>query len=269
MMSEPITVEDGDSWKPASLREAQARLNESLANSNELIKQVDEKLKQLPEIDHTAKPEDVSAMKTAAERPDSPAALRELKKKVDAGELSWRDILEGRALKDETVREVMASRLGEMREIYEEAEQGATLEEILEARGVTSGSVFGGSSQSYPQTTPAAAPSEDDYFSDGIMNRGSSPAPPPPPTAQQAPPAPPSGGPAPRQGSAGSARGPQRTPPPPRRREEDTEEDTFENPLAQRGRSQRPEPPRSAPSRRQQGRDEGDDDDDFGGPVLR
>jgi hypothetical protein len=268
-MSEPITVDLGDSWKPASLREAEARLNESLARSADLIKQVDEKLKQLPDVDHTAKPEDVSAIKAAAERPDAPAALRELKKKVDAGELSWQDVLEGKALKDETVREVMASRLGEMHEIYEEAEQGATLEEILEARGVTSGSVFGGgSSQSYSHTTPSAAPSEDDYFSGGVMNKAPSTPPPPPP----AEPAPPTGGPAPRQD-------PRHTPPPrrredpghtpPPRRREESEEDAFENPLDSRERPKRPEPPRSAPPRGRRDRDEPNDDDYFGGPVLR
>ncbi|GLY66235.1 hypothetical protein [Amycolatopsis taiwanensis] len=255
-MSDPVSVDLGDSWKPASLREAEARLNESLIKSAELIKQVDEKLKQLPDVDHTAKPEDVSAIKAAAEKPDAPAALRALKKKVDAGELTWQDVLEGRALKDETVREVMTARLdGDMREIYREAEQGATLDEILEARGVTSGSVFGGgSSQSYPQTTPSAAPSEDDYFSNGFMDSKQPPATPPP--AEQAPPTPP---------AAGSE--PPRTPPP-RRREVEYTDDEFENPLASRGEAKRTGPSRPAPSRRP--RDEPEDDDDyFGGSVFR
>lgn len=256
-MSDPVAVELADSWKPASLREAEARLNESLARSEELIKQVDEKLKQMPPVDHTAKPEDVSAMKAAASEPDAPAPLRELKKKVDAGELSWEDVLEGKALQDETVRGAMTARLGEMREIYEEAEEGATLEEILEARGVTSGSVFGGgSSQSYQQTTPSAAPSEDDYFSGGVMD-SKQPATPP---AEQAPPAP-TAGPAPRPE-------PQRTPQPPRRREEYAEE-VFENPLAARERPRRPEPPQAAPSHRPREREEAEDDDYFGGPVMR
>ncbi|HET6504194.1 MAG TPA: hypothetical protein VFG87_25880 [Amycolatopsis sp.] len=272
-MSDPVTVDIGDSWKPASLREAEVQLDETMAKSRELIKQVEEKLKQLPDVDHTAKPEDITAIKTAAEKPDAPAALRELKKKVDAGELTWKDVVEGKAFKDDAVREAMSTKLGQMREVYQEVQEGATLDEILEARGVTSGSVFGGgSSSTYAQSAPAAAPpSEDDYFSGShVMTGGSAqsqtpPAPPPAPT----PPAPPSATPpAPERGRpTPGQQQPRRTPPSTRQNEEYTDEDTFANPLTSRGKTQQSEPTRPATKRR---RDEPDDEEDyFGGSVMR
>lgn len=276
-MSDPTVVDLGDSWKPASLREAEAQLDETMKKSRELIKQVEEKLAQLPDVDHTAKPEDVTRIKAAAERPDAPAALRALKKKVDAGELTWQDVLEGKALKDETVREALSSRLDDMREIYQEAEAGATLDEILEARGVTSGSVFGGgSSSTYAQAAPSAPPSEDDYFSSShALQSGPAPSQTPPPAPAPAEPA------AAQPPDAPPAQQPRRTPPPARRREEYSE-DVFENPLASRDESRddsrdeqrgdsRDEPKRSQPPRTSsRRRDEPDDDDDyFGGSVFR
>lgn len=195
-MSDPA-VDPGDSWKPASLREAEAALDETMAKSREVIRQAEEKLQTLPDIDHTAKPEDIAAINAAAERPDAPAALRALKKKVDTGELTWKDVLEGRALQDETVRAMMSARLDEMREIYQEAEAGASLEEILEARGVTSGSVFDdgstGVARTYSPSAPASPPSEDDYFAGGHLvsddkrDTADTPRTPPPPSPPESP----------------------------------------------------------------------------------
>jgi hypothetical protein len=258
-MTRPATPDLDDSWKPASLREAEAQLNETMAKSREVIKQVEQKLKQLPDVDHTAKPEDITAMKAAAEKPNASAELRALKKKVDAGELSWKDVLEGKALKDETVRAAMGARLGEMREIYEEAQAGATLEEILEARGVTPGGLSSGGTATYPQAAPSSTkPSEDDYFSDNHV-LSQRPTPPPPPAAATPPAPPPQAPPRPTRPA------PPRTQPPAR---EETSEDYFENPLASRGgQPKRTEPPRT---RRPSRRDETPDDDDyFGGPLLR
>lgn len=255
-------VDPGDSWKPASLREAEASLDETMAKSREVIKQAEEKLAHLPDIDHTAKPEDIAAIKAAAGRPDAPAALRAMKQKVDAGELTWKDILEGKALGDETVRQMMSARLDDMREIYQEAEAGASLEEILEARGVTSGTVFGGdptgAARTYAEAAPASPPSEDDYFSGGHMmsddkrdDTGTAHTPPPPPPTPPTPPAPPE---------------PPRRTPPPVRRNEQYDDDDFANPLASRGEPDPPRDTRNTPPRHR--RDEGDDDDYFGGSVF-
>lgn len=234
-----MTQPDLDSWKPPALREAEAQLDETMTKARDLITKTEEKLKQLPDVDHTAKPEDIQRLKAAAERPDAPAEMRALKQRVDAGELSWKDVLEGKALKDPVVREAMRARLGEMREIYEEAEAGATLEEILEARGVT-GSVFNGGGPTRPQAAPPPVrQSEDDYFAGNNFLANRPPAAPPQP---------------------------HRSAPRVRPADDNLPEDYFENPLAKRDEPKRPEPPR----RRPRTDDPPDDDDDyFGGPVLR
>ncbi|HVV08713.1 hypothetical protein [Amycolatopsis sp.] len=255
-----MTQPDLDSWKPPALREAEAQLDETMVKARDLIKKTEEKLKQLPDIDNTAKPEDIARIKAAAERPDAPAEMRALKKKVDAGELTWKDVLEGKALKDPAVREAMRARLGEMREIYQEAEEGATLEEILEARGVT-GSVFNGGGATRPQAAPQPVQqSEDDYFAGNNFLAGRQ-APPPPPPPQAPPPQPP----------VPPARPPQPHRPAPRVRppQEPPADDFFEDPLAPRNKpTAPPQQPKPQPRRRPRD-DDGDDDDYFGGPVMR
>jgi hypothetical protein len=256
-MTQPDIL-DG-SWKPAALREAEAQLDETMTKARDLIDKTEEKLKQLPDVDLTAKPEDIARLKAAAERPDAPAELRALKKKVDDGELSWKDVLEGRALKDETVREAMRARLGEMGEIYQEAEAGATLEEILEARGVT-GSVFSDPGTTRPQaaTPPPAQPGEDDYFGgNNVLSNRPVPTPPPPAPPTPPPPVPPAQPPA-----SQPPPEPRRSTRPPARDQEAPPEDYFDNPLTRRNEPKpRPEPRR---------RDNGPDDDDyFGGPLMR
>lgn len=165
-----MTEPDLDTWKPAALREAEAQLDATMSKARKLIKSTEAKLAQLPETDNTAKPEDIARLKAAAARPDAPAPMRALKQKVDAGELKWEDVLEGRALRDPDVRAAMSPRLGEMREIYQEAEEGATLEEILEARGVTGG-VFDSGGAARPQAGQPTTPqqSEEDYYGSGYL----------------------------------------------------------------------------------------------------
>jgi hypothetical protein len=240
-------IGEDDSWKPVALREAEAQLDQTMARSRELIAQVEEKLQQLPDTDTTAKPADIAAIKAASERPDAPAEMRALKKKVDAGELSWKDVLEGKALRDETVRAAMTARLGEMREIYQEAEEGASLEEILEARGVSADDVLADSGTSYPQTAPTK-PTDEDYFTGNQVVSDSAPAPADPP----APPEPPAR-PEPPQRSHRPARD-----------EVSFTDDFFEDPLAEQDQPKRPEPPRGG-RRKGDGRSDAPADDDYFG----
>jgi hypothetical protein len=255
---------DDDSWKTPELRKAEAELDLTMAKSRKLIAQVEEKLAQMPDIDTTAKPEDIAAIKAAAEKPNAPAEMRELKKKVDAGELTWKDVLEGKALKDPAVRAAMAGRLGEMREIYQEVEEGATLEDILEARGVSSTDNVMSSGSDAPTQQQSAAPvkpTEEDYFEQNRMLSEKPPAPADPP-APPPPPAPP----------APHTQEPRRTPPP-QRPPAPSPDEYFDDPLAEHETPKPPAPPRDsgpkkAPRRRSDDSDD-DGDDYFGGPLLR
>jgi hypothetical protein len=252
-----------DSWKPPSLRAAESALAETMEKSRKMIAQVEEKLAKMPDVDLTAKPQDIAAIKAAAERPDAPAEMRELKKKVDAGELTWKDILEGKALQDPTVRAAMSGRLGEMKEIYEEVEEGASLEDILEARGVQPGSVMGTDSGATHSQSAPATPTEEEYFQQNRMVSDRTPPPaqpptPPPPPAPPVPPAPPQQHQQPRRAQ------------PPARRPEPSSDDYFEDPLAKHDEPKSPPtPPRGTSRPKGRRDDDGEDDDFFGGPLLR
>lgn len=187
-----------DAWKTPAIREAEAALDRTVSRSQQLLKEL-EKIK-LPPAPDPATPERIAALRAAASRPDAPAHLRLIKRKVDAGELTWEDVAAGRAFADPEVRELAMAQLGEAREMYQELREGASPEEILEARtGGQPGSPLAGTGRSYaappapePGYTPddplaSSRPAEpeapgrhriaDDDFADPLAER---PAPPPP-----------------------------------------------------------------------------------------
>jgi hypothetical protein len=182
-------VATDDSWKPAVLREAEARLDETVERSRELEQEVDQL--ELPQQPPVASPEDVTAFKAEADRADAPEEMRILKRKVDAGELSWKDVLEGRAYQDEDVRNALTARLGPLTDVYQDFEDGHTLDDVLEAAGETG--PLSDTATSYPAPSPPAEQSEEDYFgSDAALDDPGTPPPPPPAEPPPGPPAPPS-----------------------------------------------------------------------------
>jgi hypothetical protein len=182
---------DQDSWKPPELREAEARLDETVERSRELEQEVDEM--DLPQQPPTASPEDIAAIKAEAERGGAPEEMRVLKRKVDAGELTWSDVLEGRAYQDPDVRNALMTRIAPLTDVYQEFEEGHTLDDVLEAAGET-GSL--NDTRTADPVRPPAELSEEDYFSGdaALQDPGTPPPPPPaadPPPAPPAPPKPP------------------------------------------------------------------------------
>ncbi|MEQ0564719.1 hypothetical protein ABJI51_37065 [Amycolatopsis sp. NEAU-NG30] len=187
-MSQP-----SDSWKTPEIREAEAALDRSVGRSRQLLKELDKI--PLPPPEPLATPERIAALKAAASRPDAPPHLRLVKRKIDAGELTWEDVASGRAFADPEVRALALPQLGEAAEMYQELREGATPEEVLEAR-------TGG--------RPA----------DPLADQGwtSYPAAPEQPPAPPAPPTPPA---------------PQPPPAPRHRAEPEWEDDDFADPLAE------------------------------------
>ncbi|WP_406628951.1 hypothetical protein [Amycolatopsis sp. WGS_07] len=264
-MSQPTTADD--SWKTPELREAEAALDRTVRKSQQLLKDLEKiKLRPLPKTDT---PERIEAIKRAASRPDAPAQLRLIKRKVDAGELSWEDVAAGRAFADPEVRALADEKLSEAKDILEELEEGQTPEEILEARTGGAGNPLSDNGRStYPDTPdqPAGYSAEDPLASSA---RPRPPAPPEPepsgysnenPLAERTPP------------PAPPREEPPAPPAPPRHRAPEPEpEDEFADPLADRGDRKRPAPPSSPPpssGRRSRRQDSGDDDDYFGGSFL-
>lgn len=132
-MSQPTPPRQAaDAWKTAAVREAESALDRSVSKSRQLLKDL-EKVK-LPPVDRTPSPERIAAVKAAASRPDAPPQLRLLKRKVDSGALSWEDVASGKAFADPEVRALAMGNLGEAREMYRELREGATADELIEAR---------------------------------------------------------------------------------------------------------------------------------------
>ncbi|WP_020657729.1 hypothetical protein [Amycolatopsis benzoatilytica] len=276
-MSTPI---DDDSWKTPELREAEAALDRTVRKSQQLLKDLEKiKIPPLPKVDIQAR---IDSIKKAAAKPDAPAQLRLIKKKVDEGKLTWEDVASGKAFADPDVRALADEKLGEAKEIMEELEEGQSPDEILEARTGGSGSMLADNGRSSYQ-----APAQDEpagYSSADPLASSSSPAYPAPaepepaeysnddPLAVRDPrPEPPK-----EEKEEEPPAKPEVPPAAPRasRHRAEEVEDDFANPLTDRGQS-RPEPPsapRSAPpsSGRRARRDEpGEDDDYFGGSFLR
>lgn len=125
-----------DSWLPQSVRDADAALDEAVLHSKDMLKELD---KLPPSEGPQISDEAVRRAEQEAKSPKASPEMRALQRKVDAGEVTWRDILEGRAFDNPDVRAALQARLGELREAYQEFEQGYTLDDVLEAhRGGTS-----------------------------------------------------------------------------------------------------------------------------------
>ncbi|WP_344868065.1 hypothetical protein [Amycolatopsis ultiminotia] len=250
-----------DAWKTPEIREAESTLDRTISKSRQLLKDL-EKIK-LPPVKKPDTPERIAALKAAASRPDAPPELRLIKRKVDAGELSWEDVAAGRAFADPEVRELASGRLGEAKEMYDELRDGVPPEELLEAR---TGSPSGGSllddrgrsgyapqqeaPKGYSSEDPLRSSSQPDHPSSSEQHHPEQPpaTPGPPPSRHRAPEQDPDD---------------EFASPLTERRNRD---DDFDNPIADRDTPpSRPAPP---PSRRKRDDPPDSDDDYFGGSYL-
>ncbi|QYN16985.1 hypothetical protein [Amycolatopsis sp. DSM 110486] len=279
-MSRPTPAQDA--WKTPEIREAESALDSTVSKSRQLLKDLEKiRLKPLPQTDT---PERIEALKTAASKPDAPAALRLVKRKVDAGELTWKDVASGKAFADPEVRALADAKLGDAKDMYEEMQEGLSPEEVLEARTGSRDFLADSNRSTYPAaaeepkgfstddplassaspSSPAppppgrhSAPPPDDDFADPLADR--KPSAPPAPPAPHSPHSPPSPG--PDQGRHAVPRYED-----PRSRFTTPDDDEFTNPLAGRGTPKRQDPPSP---RRPRGEDRSAGDDDyFGGSPL-
>ncbi|ASO18148.1 hypothetical protein FHR81_002544 [Actinoalloteichus hoggarensis] len=122
---------DPEAWKTPQVRAAEAQMAGSMGKARELLKQL-ETLRPPPPV--SISEDDVRQLAEAAKKSDAPAELRQLAQKVDGGALSWRDVLEGRAYDDPDVRRAMTAQLGEARELFQQFQEGFTLDEVIDAR---------------------------------------------------------------------------------------------------------------------------------------
>jgi hypothetical protein len=119
-----------DAWLTPDIREALARLEEAEVALDHTIleaKQLEQRVQktQLSE-------EDIRQIEEHARSGAAPKELRELQRRVDAGELSWNDIASGRHLDDPRVQGALSSGVEGMRQAYTLIQEGQDLDEIVE-----------------------------------------------------------------------------------------------------------------------------------------
>ncbi|MCP2164914.1 hypothetical protein [Goodfellowiella coeruleoviolacea] len=76
---------------------------------------------------------DIAEIERVARGPGAPKELKDLQRRVEAGELSWSDIAAGRVLDDAGVRDAFATGLPNLRRAYVAIEEGQDIDEIIES----------------------------------------------------------------------------------------------------------------------------------------
>lgn len=78
-------------------------------------------------------PADIAEIEKFARSKDAPNALKDLQRKVDSGDLSWRDIASGRAVNDPEVQRAMQTSMPSLKRAYTAIKEGQDLDEIVAA----------------------------------------------------------------------------------------------------------------------------------------
>ena len=78
-------------------------------------------------------PADIAEIEKFARSKDAPNALKDLQRKVDSGQLSWRDISSGHAVNDPEVQRAMQTSMPSLKRAYTAIKEGQNLDEIVAA----------------------------------------------------------------------------------------------------------------------------------------
>ncbi|MDX8144631.1 hypothetical protein SK854_21120 [Lentzea sp. BCCO 10_0061] len=121
-----------DSWKSAELRAAEAQVDARFKEAQDLANRLkDTPLPPVPPVDFKAIAQQVER---AAQERDAPEQLKALKRKVDAGEFTWEDVVSGKAAQDPDVQAMQQENVNKMKQAFQMLQEGLTAEEIMAAQ---------------------------------------------------------------------------------------------------------------------------------------
>ena len=121
-----------DSWKSAELRAAEAQVDARFKEAKDLANRLkDTPLPPVPPVDFKAIAQQVER---AAQERDAPEQLKALKRKVDAGEFTWEDVVSGKAAQDPDVQAMQQENVNKMKQAFQMLQEGMTADEIMEAQ---------------------------------------------------------------------------------------------------------------------------------------
>jgi hypothetical protein len=75
--------------------------------------------------------QDLAEIERFAKSPGAPKELKDLQRRVEAGEMSWADIAAGRALNDEGVQKALAVGVPDLQRAYRAIEEGQEIDDII------------------------------------------------------------------------------------------------------------------------------------------
>lgn len=175
-MSHPI---DESRWKTGAMIRAEIDLDEAAMQVDEDLARADEMSFDNPPLSD----EEVDDFERAVRDPNAPEQLKKLAQRVDAGEFSWREIADGKAMRDPDVRAAFAEAgrhidTTEFQQGIEMLKQGMSPDEVVTAlRGEPA------APEPEPEAAEAAEPEprrkrpseevdDDEYFSGSFLERG-------------------------------------------------------------------------------------------------
>lgn len=122
-----------DSWKTPDLRAAEAQVDARFKEAQDLANRLkDTPLPPVPPVDFKAIAQQVER---AAREKDAPEQLKALKRKVDAGEFTWQDVVSGKVANDPDVQAAQQENVKKMKQAFQMLQEGMTAEEIMNAQG--------------------------------------------------------------------------------------------------------------------------------------
>jgi hypothetical protein len=119
------------SWKTPELRAAEANLHAAVERGRATLARAQEvkaQIRPTPVSDA-----DLRLIEQSARSADAPPALRALAERVDRGEFTWRQVVNGELMNDPGVRAAFQGNLDQMAQVYRKFDEGYTLDEVLES----------------------------------------------------------------------------------------------------------------------------------------
>ncbi|MCR3746852.1 hypothetical protein [Lentzea californiensis] len=75
--------------------------------------------------------QDLREIERFAKSPGAPKELKDLQRRVDAGEMTWADVASGRAVHDEGVQKALAVGVPDLQRAYQAIEEGQDIDDII------------------------------------------------------------------------------------------------------------------------------------------
>ncbi|MGH3822109.1 MAG: hypothetical protein ACRDRA_04605 [Pseudonocardiaceae bacterium] len=128
-----------DGWRTAAVEQAEARLTEVAGQADAAIAKA--RSLRIPPTPPLSE-DDIRRIEQAARSQDASREMRELQRRIDSGEFTWRDVVDGRQMHDPGVRAALGASVAAMARVYRQFEDGYQLDEVLAAhqpRGSSAG----------------------------------------------------------------------------------------------------------------------------------